>query len=85
MSLKQLLDYLTIKPCKTFNLPYGKIEAGSIADLAILDMEKEEEIDSSKFLSKGKNTPFNGWKCKGWNALTIVNGEIAWEKERSAQ
>ncbi len=85
MALKQLIDYLTIKPCKTFNLPYGKIEVGSIADLAVLDVEKEEEIDSTTFLSKGKNTPFNGWNCKGWNVLTIANGKIVWEKESVAE
>lgn len=81
ITLKQLIDFLTIKPCETFDLPYGKIEVGSIADLAVLDIEKEEEIDSSTFLSKGKNTPFNGWNCKGWNVLTIVDGKIVWEKE----
>lgn len=85
LSLKQLIEYLTIKPCETFNLPYGKIEEGSIADLAVIDLEKEEAIDRSNFLSKGKNTPFNGWKCKGWNTLTIVNGKIVWEKESAAQ
>ncbi|HHW35761.1 MAG TPA: dihydroorotase [Bacillales bacterium] len=85
MALKQLIDYLTIKPCGTFGLPYGKIEVGSMADLAVLDVEKEEEIDSLTFLSKGKNTPFNGWNCKGWNVLTIVNGKIAWEKESVAK
>lgn len=85
MALKQLIDYLTIKPCETFGLPYGKIEVGSMADLAVLDVEKEVEIDSSTFLSKGKNTPFNGWNCKGWNVLTIVNGKIVWEKESVAE
>lgn len=85
MALKQLIDYLTIKPCETFGLPYGKIEVGSMADLAVLDVEKEEEIDSSTFLSKGRNTPFNGWNCKGWNVLTIANGKIVWEKESVAE
>jgi dihydroorotase len=85
MSLKQLLDYLTLKPCEAFNLPYGKIEVGSLADIAVIDLEKEEVIDRSKFLSKGKNTPFDGWNCKGWNVLTIVNGKIVWEKERVEQ
>ena len=84
ITLKQLIDYLTIKPAEAFNLPYGKIEVGSVADLAVIDLENEETIDSSTFLSKGKNTPFNGWNCKGWNVLTIVNGKIAWEKESVA-
>ncbi|WP_017753658.1 dihydroorotase [Calidifontibacillus oryziterrae] len=85
LTLKQLLEFLTVKPCEAFNLPYGKIEVGSIADLTVIDLEAEEMIDSSKFLSKGKNTPFDGWKCKGWNVLTIASGKIVWEKEMIQQ
>ncbi|MGQ7061621.1 hypothetical protein ACUN15_24045, partial [Bacillus cereus group sp. BceL175] len=38
-----------------------------------------EEIDPTTFLSKGKNTPFAGWKCQGWPVMTIVGGKIAWK------
>ncbi|WP_147531992.1 dihydroorotase [Bacillus marasmi] len=82
ITLKQLIDYLTIKPAETFKLPFGKIEAGAAADLVLLDLQHKEAIDSSKFLSKGKNTPFDGWECKGWPVLTIVAGKIVWKKER---
>ncbi len=34
------------------------------------------------FLSKGKNTPFGGWNCKGWPVTTIVDGKVAWRKGR---
>ncbi|MBM7659430.1 dihydroorotase [Bacillus mesophilus] len=81
ITLKQLVDFLTIKPADAFNLPYGKLEVGSRADLTVIDLEKEEAIDPAMFLSKGKNTPFTGWTCKGWPQLTIVNGNIVWEKE----
>ncbi|UAL54186.1 MULTISPECIES: dihydroorotase [Metabacillus] len=81
-TLKQLLDYLTIKPCEAFNLPYGKLEVGSPADLTIIDLEEEKEIDPETFLSKGKNTPFGGWKCKGWPIATIAQGQLVWERER---
>ena len=81
-TLKQLLDYLTIKPCEAFNLPYGKLEVGSPADLTIIDLEEEKEIDPETFLSKGKNTPFGGWKCKGWPIATIAQGKLVWERER---
>lgn len=85
MTLKQLVDYLTIKPCEAFDLPFGKLAVGSFADLVVIDIENDDTIDSSNFLSKGKNTPFNGWNCKGWNTLTVINGEIVWEKGRVAQ
>ena len=46
----------------------------------LLDLETEEKINPETFLSKGKNTPFTGWECKGWPVITIVEGKIAWRK-----
>lgn len=80
ITLDQLLDYLTMKPAETFDLPYGKIEVGAPADIVLLNLDEEREINPEEFLSKGKNTPFTGWKCKGWPELTIAAGQIAWEK-----
>jgi dihydroorotase len=76
ITLEQLLAWLTIKPAQTFNLPYGKIELGASADLVLLDLNKEDIIDPTEFLSKGKNTPFGGWKCKGWPVKTLAKGKI---------
>jgi dihydroorotase len=81
ITLKQLVDFLTVKPSEAFNLPFGKLEVGGQADLTIINFDTEEAIDPTTFLSKGKNTPFGGWKCKGWPQLTMVDGKIAWEKE----
>ncbi|MDN7241320.1 dihydroorotase [Planococcus sp. N028] len=80
-TLQQLVDWMTIKPSETFNLPYGKIEAGQTADLVLLDLEKEQPIEAENFLSKGKNTPFGGWNCKGWPIMTIFGGQIVWQEE----
>jgi dihydroorotase len=80
ISLEQLLYYLTQKPAAAFNLPYGKIAEGAPADLVLLNLHEERKIDPKEFLSKGKNTPFAGWNCKGWPVLTIAAGDVVWEK-----
>ncbi|ETI66894.1 dihydroorotase [Neobacillus vireti] len=80
ISLEELIGFLTLKPAKSFALPYGKLEVGARADFVLLNLNKEREIDPSGFLSKGKNTPFAGWKCKGWPEMTIADGQIVWEK-----
>jgi dihydroorotase len=82
ISLKQLIDFLTIKPSEAFRLPYGRLEVGRQADLTVIDLETEQKIDPTSFVSKGKNTPFTDWACKGWPVLTMVNGKLVWEKER---
>ncbi|MGF6951195.1 dihydroorotase [Neobacillus sp. B4I6] len=80
ISLNQLIEFLTIKPAEAFGLSYGRIEVGAPGDLVILNLDEEYEIKPEEFLSKGKNTPFGGWNCKGWPDMTIAGGQIAWEK-----
>ncbi|MEH7106833.1 dihydroorotase [Bacillus sp. JJ1764] len=80
MSLPQLVAFLSSKPADAFKLPYGKMHVGAPADLVLIDVDEEKEINPEEFLSKGKNTPFTGWKCKGWPVVTIAKGQIAWEK-----
>lgn len=80
-TLQQLIDWLTVKPSETFGLPYGTLEIGKQADLVLLDLEKEQPINVDEFLSKGKNTPFGGWNCTGWPAMTIYGGQIVWQEE----
>lgn len=80
LSLEQLILLLTEKPAEAFGLPYGKLRIGAPADIVLLNLDEERVINPDEFLSKGKNTPFSGWKCKGWPEMTIVAGKIVWEK-----
>lgn len=82
LTVEKLIELLTKKPATSFGLPFGKLEVGATADLVFLDLNEEKEIDPKDFLSKGKNTPFSGWKCKGWPVITMVEGKIVWEKGR---
>ncbi|TLS35265.1 dihydroorotase [Pseudalkalibacillus caeni] len=84
ISLKQLVDWMTVKPAETFGLKMGEIKEGYPADLTIVDLKEQREINPKEFLSKGKNTPFTGWECKGWPVQTMVEGEIVWKKGSDA-
>lgn len=79
-SLKELVDWLTIKPAELFNLEAGTIEVGQDADLAIFDLDHEEVIEKDGFASKSKNTPFIGEKVFGTTLYTICNGKIVYQK-----
>lgn len=80
VTLKQLIDWLTIKPAKTFNLPFGKLKEGNLADLTLIDLEKTNTIDKNKFYSKGKNTPFDQYDVRGIPVLTMFEGEVVYEE-----
>lgn len=49
------------------------------ANLNIIDLKKEFTVDTSKFLSKGRATPFEGDKLKGKVVRTILNGKTVWK------
>jgi len=79
-TLKQLVDWMTVKPAQIFDLPYGTLEIGAAADLVLIDLNKEQTINPDEFATKGRNTPFTGWKAKGWPVLTMVEGKIVYEE-----
>lgn len=81
ITLNQLVDWLTVKPAKVFNLPYGAIKEDAVADLAIVNLDKKVKIDKRTFLSKGKNTPFHGWEVQGIPVTTIAEGEIVYKED----
>ena len=76
ISLEKLSELMTVKPAKLMGISYGEVKEGGLADLTLVDLNEEYKIDSSKFKSKGKNTPFNGWKVKGKVKYTIVEGQL---------
>jgi dihydroorotase len=78
LTLKELLKKFTVNPAKLLKLPYGELAPGKVADLIIFNPDIEWVVDKNEFLSKGKNTPFHGWKLKGKNLLTIVDGNIVY-------
>lgn len=82
MTLEELVNDFTKNPADTFDLPYGRLGEGQVADLTLIDLEKEETIDRESFYSKGKNTPFDGWKVKGIPVMTIFEGKVVYEGDR---
>lgn len=80
ITLEKLIEIMSVNPRKRFHLPGGIIADGEPADLTVLDLEADWTIDSADFVSKGKATPLDGWKVTGEVVMTIVNGEVVYEK-----
>ncbi len=76
LSIDKLIEKMTVNPAKLLGIDKGSIEVGKYADITIIDAKCQHEIDSSKFASKGKNTPFNGYRVKGKIICTLVGGEV---------
>jgi dihydroorotase len=78
LDLKDLLAKMTVNPARLLGLPYGELAQGKPADLILFSDNAEWTVDKTAFLSKGKNTPFDGRKMKGKNLMTMVAGKIVY-------
>ncbi|GAB6990581.1 dihydroorotase [Paenibacillus pini] len=78
--LSTLVQRMTVEPAKVFGLEQGRLEVGAPADLTMIDLNSEKVVDPEQFATKGRNTPFTGWKLKGWPVTTWMNGNIVWSE-----
>jgi len=76
LTMNQLIEKMTINPAKIMGINKGTLKNGADADVVIVDTNKEFKVESEKFVSKGKNTPFEGWVLKGMAVITICKGKI---------
>ena len=74
--MSEAVAKMTVNPAHILNLEKGSLTVGADADITIIDLEKDQAVDPSRFQSKGRNTPFSGWKLKGWPVMTIVGGSV---------
>lgn len=80
ISLTRMISKLTCEPAKVIgrNGELGTLKVGATANITILDPDREWVVNSSSFASKGKNTPYDGYKFKGKVMATIVSGRIVY-------
>jgi len=80
LTLKDLVMKLSVNPAKILNLKgRGELGNGAVADITVIDINKEVVVDKAKFASKSRNTPFHGWKLKGDVCMTVVGGKIVYK------
>ena len=72
---------LAEKPAEIYGLTdRGRLEQGKNADLTIVDFNCQFKIDASKFKSKAKFSPYDGWEVQGKPVKTIVNGQLVFDE-----
>ena len=78
ITLKQMIEKMSYNPAKILGIDRGTLKEGSVADITIFDADEEYTVDKNDFESKGKNTPFDGYKLFGKVKYTILDGEIVY-------
>jgi dihydroorotase len=78
LNYADLVDRMSCTPARVFHLPGGTLERGGIADITVFDPKAHWKVDASEFLSKGRNSPYDGMSLIGRAACTIVAGSVVY-------
>lgn len=79
ISINKLSELMSLNPANILGMNKGKLSPGYDADMVLVDLDKLQKVDSSKFHSKGKNTPFEGMEFKGEVVMTISRGKVLYK------
>ena len=81
ISLEMIQKLMCENPAKIMKIEKrGKLQEGYFADVIIVDTKKEWIVGIDDTIeSKCGWTPYENWRLKGKNIMTIVNGEIVYE------
>lgn len=80
ISINKLSELMSFNGAKLLGMNKGKVSVGTEGDLVLVDLDKKIKVDSKEFLSKGKNTPFEGMEFYGEILATIKGGVIKYKK-----
>ena len=83
ISLSRIVELYSSNPARRFGFDrfLGRIERGYIANLSVVNLDAEVEVDTSKFFSKAKHSPFEGMTLAGKVVSTFVRGVEVYDGE----
>jgi dihydroorotase len=74
IGLPRLVELLSTGPARVLKLAGGTLRPGSPADVTLFDPEGAVTIEAASFLSRSRNTPFDGWRLRGRPVATLLGG-----------
>jgi dihydroorotase len=80
LTWERVVQLFSCSPARILRLDRGTLAPGSWADITVLDPERPVEVRSAEFVSRSRNTPFEGWNLKGGPAYTLVRGKLVWSR-----
>jgi dihydroorotase len=78
MTLPTLIRRMSTDPARLIGMPRGSLMPGVAADIAIIDLAHPYVVDCADFVSKGKNSPFDGMRVFGKAKFTMRGGVLTW-------
>ena len=85
LAAARMVEMMSLKSAQLLRIDGGTLEEGSRADITLIDPNIEWRVDPAKFISKSRNSPFAGRRLKGRAVLTIVAGEVVFDRRTGAR
>jgi dihydropyrimidinase/dihydroorotase len=78
ITLQRAVEVLSTKPAQIFGLypKKGVIAPGADADFAVVDLDKEVEVNDQMIHSRPGWSLLSGHRIKGWPVMTILRGNV---------
>ena len=76
LTIQQLIKKMSTNPANILSVNKGKIAPGYDGDIVIVDTSEPYKINSRKFISKAKYSPYDNYEVYGNITNTIVNGRL---------
>ena len=84
ISLEMIQKLMCENPARIMKIEKrGKLQEGYFADIIVVDLKKKWTVGVDDTIeSKCGWTPYENWKLKGKNTMTIINGKIVYENRK---
>jgi dihydroorotase len=85
LSLAATLSRITAAPARILNEPTGRLAVGAKADVVVFDPQAPWTVTRSELVSRGGNTPFSGYELVGRAMLTLVGGDVRFDRKSGSE
>jgi len=84
LGLTRIAELAAANPAMSFGLHprKGTIVVGADADLAVVDIDKQQKVTSAALKSSQDFTPFEGMEVTGWPTETVLRGQVVFSKDK---
>lgn len=79
LTLAGLIEKMSVNPARIIGVESG-LKIGGLADITIIDPDREYVVNAENFRSLSRNTPFDEWNMKGKAVLTMVGGRVVFDE-----
>ncbi|OEU72199.1 MAG: dihydroorotase [Desulfuromonadales bacterium C00003093] len=80
LTLSQAIALITCQPAKILDIDRGTLSVGAVADITLINPNKEWIVDAAKLQSKSRNTPWDGEQLKGCAMKTLLAGKEVYSR-----